>query len=77
MTGCLWDQMLECEQPYAEVSQVIRKILGLKQHVDSLIRQARHRAQDVEAFRESRPAPPAAEEGQIVVASADAKGGAA
>lgn len=69
-----WDQMLECEQPYAEVSQVIQKILGLKQHVDSLIRQARHRAQDVEAFRESQPAPPPAEEGTIVVVSADAKG---
>jgi hypothetical protein len=69
-----WDQMLECEQPYAEVSQVIQKILGLKQHVDSLIRQARHRARDVEAFRESRPAPPPAEEGKIVVLSADGKG---
>ena len=69
-----WDQMLECEEPYAEVSQVIQKILGLKQHVDSLIRQARHRAQDVEAFRESRPAPPPAEEGEIVVVSADGKG---
>lgn len=69
-----WDQMLECEQSYSEVSQVIQKILGLPQHVDSLIRQARHRSRDVEAFRESRPAPPAAEEGKIVVLSADAKG---
>jgi hypothetical protein len=69
-----WDQMLECEQPYAEVSEVLQKILGLKQHVDSLIRTARHRAQDVEDFRESRPAPPPAEEGKLVVISADGKG---
>ena len=69
-----WDQMLSCEQPYAEVSAVMQKILGLKQHVDSLIRLTGHRAQDVEAFRESRPAPPPAEEGTIVVTSADAKG---
>ena len=56
------------------MTSAVQGLTALEQHVDSLIRQARHRAQDVEAFRESRPAPPAAEEGQIVVASADAKG---
>lgn len=69
-----WDQMLECEQPYAQVSQMLEKILCLKQHVDNLIRMTRHRSEDVEAFRDSLPAPPRAEEGKIVVLSADGKG---
>jgi hypothetical protein len=69
-----WDQMLACDQPYAEVAEVLEKILGLRQHVDSLISLTRQRAADVEAFRESRAAPPPAEEGEIVVATADCKG---
>lgn len=69
-----WDQFVACEEPYAKVSQFLEKILGLRQHVDSLERMSRHMAEDVEPFRESLPAPPAEEEGAIFVVSADGKG---
>ncbi len=69
-----WDQFVACEEPYAKVSQFLEKILGLRQHVDSLERMSRRMAEDVEPFRESLPAPPPKEEGPILVVSADGKG---
>ena len=69
-----WDQLLATEQPYAQVSQTIEMILGLSQHVDSLERMSRGMAASAEDFCWSQPAPPAAEEGEILVESADGKG---
>lgn len=69
-----WDQFVACEEPYAKVSHTLEKILGLKQHVDSLERMSRQMAEDVEPFRESLPAPPPKEEGPILVVSGDGKG---
>jgi hypothetical protein len=69
-----WDQSLAMEQPFGQVSQTIERILKLKQSVDSLEGVNRQQAQDVADFRDLLGSPPAAEEGQIVVVTADCKG---
>lgn len=69
-----WDQMFGVEESFGRVRELILKVLGLKQPVDSLERMNRHMAQDVEGFRQSRPAPKPAEEGAVFVASGDGKG---
>lgn len=69
-----WDQLVTTEQPYGQVSRVMERILGVSQHVDSLERMSRQMAQTAEEFSWSQPAPPAAEEGEILVESADGKG---
>jgi len=69
-----WDQLLATEQPYGQVSHVMEMILGLSQHVDSLERMSRGMSASAEEFCWSQPAPPAAEEGEILVESADGKG---
>jgi hypothetical protein len=69
-----WDQALAVEQPFCQVSQTIARMLKLKQSVDSLEGMNRQQAQEVAAFRDEQGSPPAAEEGQLVVVSADCKG---
>src|SRR5436190_17739581 len=69
-----WDQSLAMEQPFGQVSQTIERMLKLKQSVDSLEGMNRQQAQDVGAFRDLQGSPPADEEGQIVVVTADCKG---
>jgi hypothetical protein len=69
-----WDQALAMEQPFGQASQTIERILKLKQSVDSLEGMTRQQAQDVGEFRDLQGSPPAAEEGQIVVVTADCKG---
>ena len=69
-----WDQELAVEQPFAKVSQTMARMLRLQQHTDSLQGMNRQLAEDTAAFRDALPAPPAAEEGQILVATADCKG---
>jgi hypothetical protein len=69
-----WDQALAVEQPFSQVSQTIERMLKLKQSVDSLEGMNRQQAQDAVTFRDLQGSPPAAEEGQIVVVSADCKG---
>lgn len=69
-----WDQLVATEQPYGQVSKVMEMILGLSQHVDSLERMSRGMSASAEEFCWSQPAPPAAEEGEILVESADGKG---
>lgn len=69
-----WDQLVATEQPYGQVSQTIEMILGLSQHVDSLERMSRGMSASAEEFCWSQPAPPAEEEGEILVESADGKG---
>jgi hypothetical protein len=69
-----WDQSLAMEQPFGQVNQTIERMLRLKQSVDSLEQVNRQMAEDVAPFREGQGSPPAAEEGQIVVVSADGKG---
>jgi hypothetical protein len=69
-----WDQSLAVEQAYAQVADTIARILGLNQSVDSLERMTGGMACAVEPFRDQQAAPAPAEEGDIVVASADGKG---
>lgn len=69
-----WDQALALEQPFGQVNQTIERMLKLKQSVDSLEGMNRQLALDVGWFRDLQGSPPAAEEGQIVVVTADCKG---
>ena len=69
-----WDQALAMEQPFAQVNQTIARMLRLQQSVDSLEAVHRQMAQQVDWFRTFQGTPPAAEEGQIVVVTADCKG---
>src|SRR5947209_16746226 len=69
-----WDQALAVEQAFSQVNQTIERMLKLKQSVDSLEGMNRQMAQDVGVFRDLQGSPPAAEEGQIVVVTADCKG---
>jgi hypothetical protein len=67
-----WDQALCVEQAFGQASATIRRILGWKQSVDSLEHMNQEMAQEATTFVLNRPQ--AAEEGEIVVASADQKG---
>ena len=69
-----WDQALGVEHAFSRIDETIRMILGFQQPVDSLERMNRQMARTVESFRTSRPQPPAEEEGEIVVVTADNKG---
>jgi hypothetical protein len=69
-----WEQLLATEQPYGSVSQVFATIFELRLYVDSLERGSRRLSADAEEFCWSRPVPPAREEGEILVESADGKG---
>jgi hypothetical protein len=69
-----WDQSLAMEQAFGQVSQTIERMLQLRQSVDSLEGMNRQMAQDVGWFRELQVTPPPAEEGPIVVTTADCKG---
>jgi len=68
-----WDQELAVENPYNKVNDVLEKILGFSQSVDSLERMNRGMAEAVEPFQDDKPIPPKEEEGAILVVSADAK----
>ena len=69
-----WDQSLAVEQSYAQVRDTIARILDLNQSVDSLERMTAGMAEATEPFRDGQPPPPPAEEGEVLVASADGKG---
>jgi hypothetical protein len=69
-----WDQSLAVEQAFSQVSRTMERMLHLKQSVDSLEGMNRQMAQEVSWFRDLQGSPSAAEEGQIVVVSADQKG---
>src|SRR5947207_1030245 len=69
-----WDQLLGVEQAFGRVAATVFDMLGVKQSVDSLENMNRHTAQDVGAFRDSRPAPVPEDEGEVLVVQADGKG---
>ncbi len=69
-----WDQSLCVEEAFNQAGRTVARILELKQSVDSLERMNVHMAERVEQFRDQRTLPPAKEEGEIVVSSADGKG---
>lgn len=69
-----WDQRLAMEEPFDQTAKTIQKILGLRQHVDSLERMNRGMSADVPGYHSKQQAPPAEEEGAILVQTADGKG---
>jgi hypothetical protein len=69
-----WDQSLCVEQAFRQAAGTLQRILGLQQSVDSLERMNTEMAKQVEDFRTERPLPATAEEGELLVSSADGKG---
>jgi hypothetical protein len=69
-----WDQELAVNEPYAKVNDVIRKIFGFDQSVNSLERTNRKMSESVEAYWEQQTAPSIEEEGALMVIQADGKG---
>lgn len=69
-----WDQLLGVEQAFGRVAQTLHEVLGLEQSVDSLEQMNREMAGHVTEYRDTRPAPPPAEEGEVMVLQADGKG---
>lgn len=69
-----FDQHLAIEEPFAQASRTVERILGVRQHVDSLERTNRKMAQHAEEFHARQEPPPANEEGGLLVETADGKG---
>jgi hypothetical protein len=69
-----WDQSFCVEQAFGPSARAIGCILDLRQSVDSLERMNEDMAVEVVDFWDQRPAPKAAQEGEILVTSADGKG---
>jgi len=69
-----FDQHLTMEEPFQKVAQTIERILNVQQHVDSLERMNQAMAAHVEDFHCQQKPPPAAEEGALLVETADGKG---
>lgn len=69
-----WDQSFCVEDSYDESRQKVKRILGIGQSVRSLEQMSVSMAESVADFRESRPKPPEAQEGSIVVLTSDCKG---
>jgi hypothetical protein len=69
-----WDQGLAVEMPYGQVNTGLERILGFTQSVHTLERNQREMAKAVEEFWDTRPTPPAEQEGALIVCQADGKG---
>jgi hypothetical protein len=69
-----WDQSLSQEMPFAQASETLKRMLGFKQSVHSLERTGRQLAEAVPTFWEDLAVPPAEEEGELMVITADGKG---
>ena len=69
-----WSQSLNVEHAYAQTVKTLNEMFGLELHVDSQELGSRRMAQSVAQFRQSLAPPPAAEEGQVLVVTADNKG---
>lgn len=69
-----WSQGLVIENPYAQVNATLSRMLGFDQSSDSLERMNRQMSEVVPEFEALRPAPPVAEDGHMIVTSADGKG---
>jgi hypothetical protein len=69
-----WDQALVVDMPLETVSTTLARMLGFPQSVHTLERDQRAMATAVEDFWEEQPCPPAQQEGEILVCTADGKG---
>jgi len=62
------------EQAFGQAAKSLEKVLGQKLSVDTLERTNQRVGEQAEQFLDTLPAPPAEEEGEILVATADGKG---
>ena len=69
-----WDQSFAVEEPFGHTAKTVQRILGLNQYVDSLEHMNQEMARQTDEFQASLPLPPAEEEGEIFVQTADGKG---
>lgn len=69
-----WDQSLAVESAYAEVNEILKRILGLSVWVHSLERTNRALGQSVEAYWDKQVEIEPAQGQQLVVGTADGKG---
>ena len=69
-----WDQALGAECAWQRVADLIGRITGVEQPVDSLERMNRRMAKAAGPFREARPLPAPQDEGELFVGTADGKG---
>lgn len=69
-----WDQSEAMEASFGQTSQIVERILGLTQHVDSLEQMNRRLAEEVESYHQSQAAPPPESEGALLVQTIDHKG---
>ena len=69
-----WDQDLVVDMPFDTVSTTLARILGFTQSVHTLERNQREMATAVADFWAEQPTPPAEQEGEILVCTADGKG---
>lgn len=69
-----WDQGLCVQGPYKDARRTVQEILGLGQSVRSLENMNLAMSRQVESFHQTQPAPPAGEEGEILVLTADCTG---
>jgi len=69
-----WNQSLCVQGSFGESRRTVERILGIAQSVRSLEQMNVSMADGVEVFQASAPTPPAAQEGSILVFTADGKG---
>jgi hypothetical protein len=69
-----WSQMLDVEQAFGTVAEMLETIFELARPVDTLERGNRQMAEAAPAFRAAQPAPDPKAEGELLVASEDNKG---
>ena len=69
-----WDQSEAMEASFGQTSQIVERILGLTQHVDSLEQMNRRLAEQVEPYHQSQAAPPPESEGPLLIQTIDHKG---
>ncbi len=69
-----WDQSFAMEEPFGQTARTVQRILGPNQYVDSLEHMNQEMAQSADMFQATLPVPPAKEEGEIFVQTANGKG---
>lgn len=69
-----WSQMLDVEQAFGAVAELLKEIFQLELSVDTLEQGSRHMAASAAAFRAAQPLPDPEAEGELLVVSEDNKG---
>jgi len=69
-----WNQAAAVDMPYRKVSELLQKVLGFKQSVNSLERNNRDYAKQIDGYWADQPIPEEDQEGELLVCTADGKG---